>query len=196
MAERACEHRKNTNKEEEKSYIRTHKEEVHPEEEEELRMKYSVDKRCKSALERQVREAVVIKLQARNGASLMNSKLEYNRCILPELGIINMNEDKNDEAQVEDRKKKEEKIRKEREVKEIRKEEENAQTKYKRRKNFDDGSVPEPSRKKGRWSPPTTTQKTSEETDKMKWTDEHEQDVSNMLEDYLMVSGKIRMLRE
>ena len=89
MAERAIEHREDTRNKEKISHIREHKEEYHSEKTDLPRMKYKVEKRCRTALERQVREAVVIKLMARDGVNLLNNKFEYNRCLIPEIQMTN-----------------------------------------------------------------------------------------------------------
>ena len=41
----------------------------------------------RSAITRQINETVVIKCKTLEGAHLLNSKTEYNRCILPELTV-------------------------------------------------------------------------------------------------------------
>ena len=67
LAERAREHKEDAGKTVELSHIRDHKDAHHRKVSRMPRMKYKIDKRCKSALERQVREAVIIKLQGREG---------------------------------------------------------------------------------------------------------------------------------
>ena len=48
-----------------------------------------VVKRCKTALERQVGEAVHIEIAQRKGYKLLNSKSEFSRCSLPRLMLGN-----------------------------------------------------------------------------------------------------------
>ena len=60
----------------------------------------------KSAIERQISEAVAICKEEREGTSLMNSKAEYNRCKLPRLNTQSL-EDQMKEAEAEKEKEKE-----------------------------------------------------------------------------------------
>ena len=54
----------------------------------------------KSAIERQISEAVAICKEEREGTNLMNSKAEYNRCKLPRLNTQSL-EDQIKEAEAE-----------------------------------------------------------------------------------------------
>ena len=60
----------------------------------------------KSAIERQISEAVAICKEEREGTNLMNSKAEYNRCKLPRLNTQSL-EDQIKEAEAEREKEKE-----------------------------------------------------------------------------------------
>ena len=60
----------------------------------------------KSAIERQISEAVAISLEERKGTNLMNSKAEYNRCKLPRLNTQSL-EDQIEEVEAEKKKKRE-----------------------------------------------------------------------------------------
>merc|ERR1712198_15843 len=71
----------------------------------------------KSAIERQISEAVAIGLAESKGLSLMNSKAEYNRCKLPRLNTQSI-EDQIEELETE--KKREKEI--EKEIREMKKE--------------------------------------------------------------------------
>ena len=43
-----------------------------------LRMKFDINKVCRTSLEGQVRETVIVKLKMKEGYKLQNSKKEYN----------------------------------------------------------------------------------------------------------------------
>ena len=51
-------------------------------------MTVKVKKRCRDALTRQVSETIIIKLLGQSGTHLLNSKIEYNRCLLPTLAVL------------------------------------------------------------------------------------------------------------
>ena len=80
LAERVEEHIADGANQEEFSHIHNHKTESNMEEEGLPGMKLSIEKKSKSALKRQLREAIVI-----------------NKCLLPELGIINQTNGNTDE---------------------------------------------------------------------------------------------------
>ena len=82
--ERGLEHARDRVKGREESHMFGHIEEEHREEVEPVKFRMKVVKFHTSAMMRQIHEAVVIK---RNSATknVLNSKMEYNRCILPEL---------------------------------------------------------------------------------------------------------------
>ena len=60
----------------------------------------------KSAIERQISEAVAIDLEEKSGTKLMNSKAEYNRCKLPRLNTQSI-EDQIKEIEAERKRNKE-----------------------------------------------------------------------------------------
>ena len=129
LAERAGEHRQDLKDEKEHSHMFTHREEKH-QGEEQVRMKFSVAKVCRSALERQVRETVCIKLLTKEGAHLLNNKIEYNRCLIPEITMLNSETKDEDKPQNEHKKKKKEEIE----------HTEEQDLKYRKRTNLDDGT--------------------------------------------------------
>ena len=63
---------------------------VHARDEHEGQVKYQIQplKTHKSSMMRQISETVEIKLRSRDGVHLLNNKMEYNRCLLPELGVV------------------------------------------------------------------------------------------------------------
>ena len=83
---------------------------------EEMEIGRKIKSSFKSAIERQISEAVAISRADKEGVILMNSKAEYNRCKLPRLNTQSI-EDQMKEA--EEEKKKEKEI--EKEIKELKK---------------------------------------------------------------------------
>ena len=89
LGERSQEHEADyyNPKKQETSHLARHMTDMHPG----VEMKknsYSIVKRCSTALSRQVRETVEIKLHQDRGANITNSKIEYNRCMLPTLVVL------------------------------------------------------------------------------------------------------------
>ena len=87
MAERSCEHQADALTQNKNSHMRSHMLAEHPSKLSEVLSSYRMDikKKARSALERQVREAVEI-ARAPPG-SLLNMKEEYNRCLLPSISL-------------------------------------------------------------------------------------------------------------
>ena len=84
--ERGCEHRDDLKYKREKSHLLKHFIVAHPGTKlEDLKFGMRVVRKCKTALERQVGEAVSIHIAQREGYTLLNSKSEYSRCSLPRL---------------------------------------------------------------------------------------------------------------
>ena len=73
---------------------------------EEMEVGMRVRSTFKSAIERQISEAVAISIEERKGTILMNSKAEYNRCKLPRLNTQSL-EEQLEEAEAEKKKKRE-----------------------------------------------------------------------------------------
>ena len=71
-----------------KHYLQHHKD-IKPEE---MEIGMKVKSKFKSAIERQISEAVAISREERDGTILMNSKAEYNRCKLPRLNTMSLAE--------------------------------------------------------------------------------------------------------
>ena len=99
MYERGIEHQDDYRKEKDESHMISHAMESHSEEE---RPKFSLKvlKNHKSPLYRQVHEAILI---AKYQPIALNSKMEYNRCLLPRLGVL-MGEKRMDEEKREEKK--------------------------------------------------------------------------------------------
>ena len=99
MYERGIEHQDDYRKEKEESHMISHAMESHSEEE---RPKFSLKvlKSHKSPLYRQVHEAILI---AKYQPIALNSKMEYNRCLLPRLGVL-MGEKRMDEEKGQEKK--------------------------------------------------------------------------------------------
>ena len=77
----------------ERSHLLKHLIEKHPDLTiEEFRFGMRVRESFRSAFERQVGEAVSIKKEQERGITLMNSKSEFNRCIIPRITIDDENE--------------------------------------------------------------------------------------------------------
>ena len=71
-----------------KSHMLKHYVEKHIDlERKEVKFKVKVLRSYHSAFERQIGESVIINHNLRQGTTMMNSKNEYNRCIIPRLGI-------------------------------------------------------------------------------------------------------------
>ena len=91
MMERTREHLEDAgamvdeNKKKRKSHIREHWEDAHGGRKTEFIFK--LEKRCRSAFERQLTEAVLISSWKRQGITLLNDKEEYNRCLIHELVV-------------------------------------------------------------------------------------------------------------
>ena len=68
------------------SHIWEHQSKYHSEEE--IRMKFYVFKICRTVLQRQVSETVNIKMRSMEGSNIFNSKIEYNRCLIPSLIVL------------------------------------------------------------------------------------------------------------
>ena len=60
--------------------------------------KYNVLRTHRSAFERQVSEAICIRLMKLKGINILNNKKEYNRCLLPEL-VVELGNNKKKEKQ-------------------------------------------------------------------------------------------------
>ena len=54
---------------------------------EEMKFSVRVLKNYRSAFERQIGESIFINYNLKQGTALLNSKNEYNRCIIPRLGL-------------------------------------------------------------------------------------------------------------
>ena len=91
--ERGCEHMEDLKTLKENSHLLKHLIEIHPNLKiDELKVGMRIRKTFKSALERQIGEAIAIKVSKEKGYTLMNSKSEYNRCKIPRLTIDTENE--------------------------------------------------------------------------------------------------------
>ena len=84
--ERGLEHAGDFLSEKSDSHILKHQLTEHPELGKNLRFSMKVIRQHKSAFQRQVHEAVII--QMNENTNILNSKGEYNRCVLPRLGVI------------------------------------------------------------------------------------------------------------
>ena len=84
--ERGQEHARDRDKEKEESHMFWHTMEEHEKEEGEVKFRMKVVKAHTSAMMRQIHEATLIKRYT-GQKNILNSKLEYNRCILPELTV-------------------------------------------------------------------------------------------------------------
>ena len=84
---RAGEHVKDStsDKRKEGSYMHLHAEEIH---EGEMKFKFKKLRCYRTPMECQIAETMKVKLASRNGVDVLNSKAEYNRCMLPELEVI------------------------------------------------------------------------------------------------------------
>ena len=80
LQERLGDHYRDIGRDLVESHMRIHSEGVH---QGEINFKAMIH----STFRRQVSEAVHIKLESKKGAALLNSKTEFNRCILPELEV-------------------------------------------------------------------------------------------------------------
>ena len=85
MLERAKEHVRDRTDAKKTSHMRDHTDEEHPGQE--VGFRFDVVKRCSSALERQVGETIKVKVLKKGGCNIINSKVEYNRCLLPTLMV-------------------------------------------------------------------------------------------------------------
>ena len=85
---------------EEVSHIKLHQEEEHNGQE--IRFKFEVKAQCRSALERQVKETIILKLTEKaGGRKILNSKAEYNRCLMPEVTVTTANKSQKDKKKEE-----------------------------------------------------------------------------------------------
>ena len=84
--ERGTEHARDRKSRREDSHMFLHVEEEHPEEEDGVKFQMKVVRTHQSALSRQIHEAVLIANSW--GKNLLNSKNEYNRCIIPRLSVM------------------------------------------------------------------------------------------------------------
>ena len=70
-------------------------------------MKFDLVIRCSTALERQVRETIHLKMKMEQGIKILNSKIEYNRFLLPALMVAgpveNDEKEKRNESKEEDK---------------------------------------------------------------------------------------------
>ena len=73
----------------EKSHMRSHCKDDHPESNfEDIKFKFKVIRKIPSPFQRQIAEAINIRLRTRKGGEfLMNNKQEFSRCVLPELEV-------------------------------------------------------------------------------------------------------------
>ena len=86
--ERGREHQDDLKYLRERSHLLKHFLEAHPNEKiEDMKYGMRLVSKCKTALERQVGEAVHIQLAQENGYTLLNSKSEYSRCTIPQLRL-------------------------------------------------------------------------------------------------------------
>ena len=86
--ERGREHQDDLKYLREKSHLLKHFLEAHPNEKiEDMKYGMRLVSKCKTALERQVGEAVYIQLAQEKGYTLLNSKSEYSRCTIPRLRL-------------------------------------------------------------------------------------------------------------
>ena len=86
--ERLREHYKDFENLSTKSHMIKHYIECHRDiKKEEMRFNVKVLKTFRSAFERQIGESVYINFNLKNGSKLLNSKNEYNRCIIPRIGV-------------------------------------------------------------------------------------------------------------
>ena len=97
--ERGHEHLKDLEFRRTKSHFLRHAVEIHPDvPPEKLDFRMKVLTTHKSAFERQIREAVMIDLE--NGPNLLNSKIEYSRCLLPKMSIKLGNKQSEEDPQI------------------------------------------------------------------------------------------------
>ena len=92
LLERSKEHVRDRGDHKKTSHMREHASEYHPWEE--VQYKFDLLRSCSTPLERQVCESVTIKLLKREGVQIINSKTEYNRCVLPTIVVTGGEESK------------------------------------------------------------------------------------------------------
>lgn len=86
--ERGKEHVKNSLSQKAKSHIREHIETDHPGQEPEIgSFKFSITGTYHSALDRQLAEAIKIRRAQNTRAKVLNSKFEFNRCVIPAIVV-------------------------------------------------------------------------------------------------------------
>ena len=88
LGECAHAHKEDSRNQKETSHIATHRLEDHKEVVK-ISMKFKVNKVCRTALKSQVRKTVIIKMKTKEGFKLVNNKIEYNRCHMPEITVPN-----------------------------------------------------------------------------------------------------------
>ena len=88
-AERQKQHQDDARLKPDKSHIRKHCDEYHPDmDHRDVRFQFKIIKRIPSPFQRQIAEAINIRLRTRNGKEiLLNNKQEFSRCVLPELEV-------------------------------------------------------------------------------------------------------------
>ena len=86
LGERGREHWEDARNNKEESHMVAHQREAHPGSE--LSSEFKIVRSCRSALERQVSESIAIKLAIKRGTMVTNSKIEFNRCLLPTLEVV------------------------------------------------------------------------------------------------------------
>ena len=57
----------------------------------ETEFKFEILKSCKSSFQREISEAVIIKTMGMRQVNLLNSKEEFNRCVIPEITVLKGN---------------------------------------------------------------------------------------------------------
>ena len=114
--ERAKEHHRDVSDKKRTSHMRDHNAEEHPGQD--VKFRFDLIKRCGSALERQVGETINVKLMKQKGINVINSKVEYNRCLLPTLMVTGQGDKTKEDTKTAAKKKEErqEVIRQEEEI--------------------------------------------------------------------------------
>ena len=111
LMERASEHYRDIKDAKRTSHMREHCQEEHLGKTPSFR--FDLIKVCKTSLERQVGESICVKMSRKKGVNIINSKVEYNRCLLPTLTVAGAeDEDIKKKLEIRKQKIKEEQIRK------------------------------------------------------------------------------------
>ena len=111
MMESASEHHRDIKDTKRTSHMREHCQEEHPGKTPSFR--FDLIKVCRTSLERQVGESISVKMSRSRGVSIINSKVEYNRCLLPTLTVAGAeDEETKKRLEMKKQKMKEDEIRK------------------------------------------------------------------------------------